>query len=151
MFQVNIYLNNESTLPPGDDNTVDGGDRTEIINGATVRYKSVSYTLSQHVDRQYAKGSGNMIDSSRSRTIGEDISTYGFVTANKDDLRYFMNPANFINSKKGMLQFLRLDSYKGGITASELNAYLNSLKPSSTGSNVFYNQGQAFIDAAQEI
>ena len=31
-----------------------------------------------------------------------------------------------------------------------LNSYLNSLSPSSTGSNVFYNQGQSFIDAAKK-
>ncbi len=105
-----------------------------------MNYKSVGYSLQEHVNRQVSKGSGNMIAS----------SSGGFTQANKNDVQRFVDPNNFKGSKKGMLQFLRLDSYKGGITASELNGYLNSLRPASNGTNVFYNQGQAFIDAAQK-
>ncbi|MGL5750461.1 MAG: N-acetylglucosaminidase, partial [Paraclostridium sp.] len=132
-----LSSNDGGTTNPGDDNNIGGGDRTEIVNGATVQYKSVSYTFTQHVDKQYAKSNGNVIDR-------------GFVTATKSELMHYMNPSNFVNSKKGMLQFLKLDSYKGGITASELNGYLNSLRPDSNGTNVFYNKGQSFIDAAKK-
>ncbi|MDO7203091.1 glucosaminidase domain-containing protein [Paraclostridium bifermentans] len=78
------------------------------------------------------------------------IASRGFVQASRSDIEHYINPSNFTGSKSSMLQFLRLDSYKGGITASELNGYLNSLSPTSGGSNVFYNQGQAFINAAQK-
>ncbi|SCI99393.1 Beta-N-acetylglucosaminidase precursor [uncultured Clostridium sp.] len=77
-------------------------------------------------------------------------SSGGFINASRSDIEHYLNPNNFKNGKKGMLQFLRLDSYKGGITAGELNGYLNSLKPASSGTNVFYNQGQAFINAARK-
>ncbi|MBP3928516.1 MAG: glucosaminidase domain-containing protein, partial [Peptostreptococcaceae bacterium] len=135
---------------PGNNNTITGGDRTEIVKGATVNYKALTYTLSEHIERQLSKGSGNKVDSTIQRSIDTDISTFTFVNANREDVEYFINPANFVNSAKGMLQFLRLDIYKDGVTASELNSYLNSLSPSSTGSNVFYNQGQSFIDAAKK-
>ena len=46
-----------------------------------------------------------------------------------------------------MLQFLRIDRYKDGITANELNKFLNS---NGGTSRVFYNKGQQFIDAAKK-
>ncbi len=115
-----------------------GGGSSEVVDGATVNNTPVSYTLTQHVNKQVSKGNGNM------------IASRGFVQASRSDIEHYINPSNFTGSKSGMLQFLRLDSYKGGITASELNGYLNSLSPTSGGSNVFYNQGQAFINAAQK-
>ena len=145
------YLSNyEENTTPGNNNTITGGDRTEIVKGATVNYKALTYTLSEHIERQLSKGSGNQVDSTIQRVMESSVSTFAFVNANRADVEYFINPANFTNSSKGMLQFLRLDSYKGGVTADELNSYLNSLSPSSTGSNVFYNQGQSFIDAAKK-
>ncbi|WP_148551110.1 SH3 domain-containing protein [Paraclostridium bifermentans] len=115
-----------------------GGGSSEVVDGATVNNTPVSYTLTQHVNQQVTKGNGNM------------IASRGFVQASRSDIEHYINPSNFTGSKSSMLQFLRLDSYKGGITASELNGYLNSLSPTSGGSNVFYNQGQAFINAAQK-
>ncbi|EQK47475.1 mannosyl-glycoendo-beta-N-acetylglucosamidase domain protein, possible enterotoxin [[Clostridium] bifermentans ATCC 19299] len=115
-----------------------GGGSSEVVDGATVNNTPVSYTLTQHINQQVTKGNGNM------------IASRGFVQASRSDIEYYINPSNFTGSKSSMLQFLRLDSYKGGITASELNGYLNSLSPTSGGSNVFYNQGQAFINAAQK-
>ncbi|WGX77233.1 SH3 domain-containing protein [Paraclostridium bifermentans] len=114
-----------------------GGGSSEVVDGATVNNTPVSYTLTQHVNQQVSKGNGNM------------IASRGFVQASRSDIEYYINPSNFTGSKSSMLQFLRLDSYKGGITASELNGYLNSLSPVSGGTNVFYNQGQAFINAAK--
>ncbi|WP_373601614.1 SH3 domain-containing protein, partial [Paraclostridium bifermentans] len=139
-YVSSTYLKDYEGDPTNPDGGGSGGDSSEIVDGATVNYKSVGYSLQEHVNRQVSKGSGNMIAS----------SSGGFTQANKNDVQRFVDPNNFKGSKKGMLQFLRLDSYKGGITASELNGYLNSLRPASNGTNVFYNQGQAFIDAAQK-
>ena len=115
-----------------------GGDSSEIVNGATVNYKNENHSLQDHTNKQLSKV--NMIAS----------SSGGFVHASRSDVEHYLNPNNFKDGKKGMLQFLRLDSYKGGITSGELNGYLNSLRPASSGTNVFYNQGQAFINAARK-
>ncbi|WP_195939664.1 SH3 domain-containing protein [Romboutsia sp. 1001713B170131_170501_G6] len=126
----------------GGSETPDNGGGTANINGATVNHIQLRYTLEDHVRLQLERASmgGNVIDSSIKR---------GFVTASRADLEYYLNPNNFTGSTKGMMQFLRTDSYKGGVTASELNSYLNSLRPASSGTNVFYNQGQTFINAAK--
>lgn len=134
-----------------------GGDTSENINGSTVNYKALNYTLDDHVRVQQERATigGNVIDSSKPRS-SEVMTTVklresrAFIPPDKNDLEYFLNPNNFTNSSKGMMQFLRLDSYKGGISADELNSYLNSLSQASSGTNVFYNQGQAFINAAQK-
>ena len=140
------------TVPP-----VVGGESTENTNGATINYNALNYTLAQHVNAQLERANigANVINSSKPRIASlveslARVEARGYINADKSDLEYFLNPDNFTSSKKGMMQFLRIDSYKGGITASELNSYLNSLKPTSPGYNVFYNQGQAFIDAAKK-
>ncbi|QYE98702.1 SH3 domain-containing protein [Paraclostridium sordellii] len=115
-----------------------GGSSSEVVDGATVNYRNLNYSLQDHVNKQASKGNGNM------------ISSRGFVQASRSDIEHYINPKNFTSSKSGMLQFLRLDSYKSGISAGELNGYLNSLSPASNGTNVFYNQGQAFLDAARK-
>ncbi len=139
------------TAPP-----VVGGDSTQIVNGATINHKGLNYSLNDHVNAQLERVSvgGNVIDSSKPRSSEvlttfkiREAQTRGFVKADREDLEYFLNPANFKNSKKGMLQFLRIDNYKGGITANELNSFLNS---NGGTSGVFYNKGQAFIDAAKK-
>lgn len=114
-------IKDDTTLNPP---SVVGGESSENINGATVNYKGLSYTLADHVRVQKER-------------------------SNNNDLTYYLNPSNFTKTSKGMMQFLKLDSYKGGISANELNSYLNSLPKASSGTNVFYNKGQAFINAAQ--
>ena len=124
--------------------SVVGGENSQVTNsGATINNKQLNYTLKNHVDVQYERSlvGGNVIDSTLSR---------GFVPAQKDDLEYFLDVNNFTKSNTGMMQFLRIDNYREGITASELNSYLNSLPKNSNGTNVFYNQGQAFINAAKK-
>ena len=148
------YLNKISSneqVPP-----VVGGESTENVSGATIYYKALNYTLQNHVDAQYKKAleGGNVISSSISR-MSEELTTSmpqsrAFVTPSKADLEYYLNPKNFTNRDKGMMQFLRLDTYKGGITESELNSYLNSLPKVNGKNTVFYNQGKAFINAAQK-
>ena len=116
------YLSSyEENTTPDNNNTITGGDRTEIVKGATVNYKALTYTLSEHIERQLSKGSGNQVDSTIQRVMDSSVSTFAFVNANRADVEYFINPANFVNSAKGMLQFLRLDIYKDG------KIYLQSL------------------------
>ncbi|MGL4911657.1 MAG: SH3 domain-containing protein [Romboutsia sp.] len=159
------YLSKENTStpqpptpePPITPETNPGEDTTENVNGATINNKALSYTLNDHLNVQLERVNegANVIDSSRPRS-SEVMTTFmiresrAFVPANKSDLEYFLNPDNFRNSSKGMLQFLRIDTYKGGVSSDELNSYLNSLAPTSSGTNVFYNQGQVFINAAQK-
>ena len=144
-------ISSNEQVPP-----VVGGESTENVSGATIYYKALNYTLQNHIDAQYKKAleGGNVISSSISRMI-EELTTSmpqsrAFVTPSKADLEYYLNPKNFTNSDKGMMQFLRLDTYKGGITESELNSYLNSLPKVNGKNTVFYNQGKAFINAAQK-
>ena len=144
-------ISSNEQVPP-----VVGGESTENVSGATIYYKALNYTLQNHVDAQYKKAleGGNVISSSISR-MSEELTTSmpqsrAFVTPSKADLEYYLNPKNFTNSDKGMMQFLRLDTYKGGITESELNSYLNSLPKVNGKNTVFYNQGKAFIIAAQK-
>ena len=144
-------ISSNEQVPP-----VVGGESTENVSGATIYYKALNYTLQNHIDAQYKKAleGGNVISSSISR-MSEELTTSmpqsrAFVTPSKADLEYYLNPKNFTNSDKGMMQFLRLDKYKGGITESELNSYLNSLPKVNGKNTVFYNQGKAFINAAQK-
>ena len=128
---------------------------SENMNGsnnsssAGTNYKPLSYTLDQHVEVQYSKAlkGGNKIDASLS-TGGS--GNRGYINATRADLKKYLNPDTFTSSASGMNQFLRLDSYKGGVTVSQLNSYLNSLAPDSNGNNVFYNKGEAFINAAKK-
>ena len=144
-------ISSNEQVPP-----VVGGESTENVSGATIYYKALNYTLQNHVDAQYKKAleGGNVISSSISR-MSEELTTSmpqsrAFVTPSKADLEYYLNPKNFTNSDKGMMQFLRLDTYKGGMTESELNSYLNSLPKVNGKNTVYYNQGKAFINAAQK-
>lgn len=151
------YLSKDNTSTPQPPTTNPGGDTTENVNGAIINNKALSYTLNDHLNVQLERVNvgANVIDSSRPRS-SEIMTTFmmkegrAFVPANKNDLEYFLNPNNFKNSSKGMLQFLKIDSYKGGVSVDELNSYFKTLSPTSSGTNVFYNQGKAFIDAAKK-
>lgn len=146
-------INENEQTPP----TNIGGESVDNVNGASIHYKGLNYTLENHIDIQYKKAvdGGNVISSSKPRssdtlTTFSMIQSRSFIKADKSDLEYFLNPKNFTNSKKGMLQFLRTDSYKGGISENELNSYLNSLPKINGKDTVFYNQGNSFINAAKK-
>src|SRR5690625_2720730 len=64
-----------------------------------------------------------------------------WVHAVREDVRYYLNPNNFINDNRQKFQFLDL-SKPSGASRSVLNNYLK-------GRDVLANQGQAFIDAAR--
>ena len=154
-YVATMYLDkitSSEQVPP-----VVGGDSVENVNGAIINYKALNYTLKDHLDVQYKKAleGGNVISSSISRS-SEESTTYvmaqsrAFSPASKSDLEYYLNPGNFTSSNRGMMQFLRLDTYKGGVSESELNSYLNSLPKVNGKNTVFYNQGKTFIDAAKK-
>ncbi len=63
-----------------------------------------------------------------------------WVNASRDDVRYYLNPNNFINDDKQKFQFLDL-SRTSNATVSLVNRYLN-------GKGILEGQGQAFIDAS---
>ena len=133
-----------------------GTSSSDKVEG-NVTYKALSYTLDSHIARQMERVEvgGNVISSSKPRMFADATvskpQARGFIPAELDDIEYFLNPDNFVNSKRGMQQFLRIDEYREGITVSQLNAYLNGLPANDgKGGNVFYNQGQTFIDAAKK-
>lgn len=157
----NNNTNNNNTNNNSSNETQVGG--SETVNGFNVNYKPLDYTLDDHINKQYEKAvsGGNIIASSNSRSssalniLGESLTTFSirgsspYVCASKTDLERYLNPNNFTSSTSGIMQFLRTDSYREGISVESLNSYLNSL-PSTSGTNVFYNQGQAFINAARK-
>lgn len=162
------YLSNVITQPskPDADNETNPGvspdTKPENPNDGTsngsIAYNSLNYTLKDHIARQVDRVSvgGNVIDSSkpRSSSVMTTFMMYqqsrAFIPADTNDIEYFLNPQNFTKSAKGMMQFLKIDSYKEGISEAELNSYLNSLAITSSGTNVFYNQGATFINAAKK-
>ena len=70
-----------------------------------------------------------------------------YLQATREDLSKYLNPQTFSTNANGRLQFLKIDKYREGITASELNAFFNKYCKSNS---VFINKGQAFIDAAKK-
>src|SRR5699024_4125580 len=65
-----------------------------------------------------------------------------WVHASPSDVRYYLNPENFINDGKQQFQFLDL-AKPSGASAKDLNKFLK-------GKGILEGKGQAFIDAAKE-
>jgi beta-N-acetylglucosaminidase len=64
-------------------------------------------------------------------------------------LKPYIDPKNYaINNKETFMQFLKLNKFRQ-IDVNKLNAYLNNLKVNSGKTNIFYNQGQAFVNTAK--
>ena len=107
----------------------------EAFGNGIVTDLFLNYTFDEHLSKQVS------------------VSESGYNVANgkkatKTQIEEKLNPSKIISeSSYGKLQFLRIDKYTEGITASELNEFLNSKVSSS---NVFYNKGQQFIDAAKK-
>lgn len=62
--------------------------------------------------------------------------------ASSNDVKYYLDPNNFINDHKQMFQFLDL-SKPSGATVAQLNKFLE-------GKGVLKGQGQSFIEAANQ-
>ncbi|MGM9534675.1 MAG: SH3 domain-containing protein [Intestinibacter sp.] len=137
----NKYLTDEM---PDDRNDTNSGNSEQ--GGTNTTYESLSYSFDTMVDYEYNLGQKgyNRIKANISSNYS-DSSTY--ISPTKTDLRKYLNPDNFTSNSDGKLQFLRIDKYRPGITASELNAYFAKYCQSHS---VFLNKGQAFIDAAKK-
>ncbi|OPJ57976.1 Ig-like domain-containing protein [Clostridium oryzae] len=91
-----------------------------------VSYRNYPTTLDNFVNMQFNKG-GNVTFSRHSSP------------ASKEQIAYYMNPENFINSVSGKYMFLKL-SYNEGITVKDLNTVLR-------GKGILEGMGQAYLDA----
>ena len=133
------YVSSQYLSEVGSESGDTGSGSTDVDTGAfgqgTVSDLLLSYTFEQHLSKQVS-----ISESGYNRANGSK--------ATKLQIEEKLNPSKIISaSSYGKLQFLRIDRYTDGITASELNKFLNSKVSSS---NVFYNKGQQFIDAAKK-
>ena len=101
--------------------------------GNKIDYYDMGMTLDSHLDKQMSRALNTL-------TVG------GWRKVNRDELRSYMDPSIHMGSND-IMQFALLDRYSDDISPSQLNSYLSKYcKPG----NVFYNQGQTFIDAAKK-
>ncbi|MFS0674965.1 peptidoglycan-binding protein [Ornithinibacillus sp. 179-J 7C1 HS] len=70
------------------------------------------------------------------------VSIGAWRNATREDVKYYLDPTNFINDEKQKFQFLDL-SKPSGVTVSTLNNYLK-------GKGILEGQGQAFYDASRK-
>lgn len=125
---------------PDQDNNIENEDlsistsksQANVSTGNT-NYIDMGMTLDAHVDMQMSKALNTL-------TAG------GWRKVTRDELKSYMDPSRHMDAST-IMQFALLDRYTEDITAGQLNAYL--AKYCKYG-NVFYNQGQAFIDAAKK-
>ena len=129
-YVSSMYLDAEnSTSQDSNDTNSD----VIISTSGIVNNIYLSYTLEEQVNKQYnAKANTSKGKYATKEQIEEKLNTNKILSS----------------SSYGKLQFLRVDKYRDGITAQEINSFLNK-KVSST--NVFYNKGQQFIDAAKNM
>ena len=130
------YLDDMSSDSAGGSGNDNDSSSDIVVSGpGTINNIYLNYTLEQHLSRQVDRVS-----------VGGNVS--GGKPATKSEIEIKLNPNKILSaSSYGKLQFLRIDRYTSGITASELNSFLNKKVSSS---NVFYNKGQQFIDAAKK-
>ncbi|SCH07312.1 SH3 domain-containing protein [Romboutsia sp. 1001713B170207_170306_H8] len=131
-YVSSMYLSDASN-----DSSDSSSSSNGIISGVgTFTNLQLNYTFEQHLAKQVEVANS-----------GYNKAPNG-TKATRSQIEEKLNPSKILSSSSyGKLQFLRIDRYTEGITASELNQFLNS-NVSST--NVFYNKGQQFIDAAKK-
>lgn len=71
-----------------------------------------------------------------------EYNSSGWVHAHASDVRYYLDPTNFLSDKKQQFQFLDL-SKTSGAPVKKLNEYLK-------GKGVLQGQGQSFIEAGKK-
>lgn len=74
---------------------------------------------------------------------GPKKKSAGWVNATSGDVRYFVNPSNFVNSPAESLQFLKL-SASANLNANEVNAKILS------GKGILEGKASAFIEAGKK-
>ena len=103
--------------------------------------KAVSYTHLM-VDYEY-KLSQQGYNRIKANLSTNNQNSTKYLQATREDLSKYLNPQTFSTNANGRLQFLKIDKYREGITASELNAFFNKYCKSNS---VFINKGQAFVE-----
>ncbi|MGM9973693.1 MAG: SH3 domain-containing protein, partial [Clostridiaceae bacterium] len=104
-------------------------DKTDSNNNAYNFYKKeLNFTLDSFIEGQLTK---------------DNVSSKG-EAINKASLNKYIN-TDLIVERGNTFQFLKVNKFRNNMNVEELNSYLNSLKY-----DTFYNQGQAFINAARE-
>lgn len=108
-------------------NGVISSSKTSLNMYGIVEYVDMDNNLDYYVQRQFDKG-GNVIFGSST------VPTY-------EQLKYYMDPNNFINDPSGKYMFLKL-TYIEGIDVNDLNKTL-------VGKGVLEGKGQAYLDAGK--
>ncbi|WP_330949195.1 SH3 domain-containing protein [Virgibacillus sp. MG-45] len=102
----------------------------DITTKDITNYTKYNYSFKYMVDRQMAYG-GNKSDGA------------GKVSATREEVEYYVNPANFKQGTQSYYQFLDL-TQPAGLNANEINQ--NILR----GKGSLHGTGQAFIDAGRK-
>ena len=116
------------------------------VVGDVIINENLSYSFDAMVDYEY-KLSQQGYNRIKANLSTNNQNSTKYLQATREDLSKYLNPQTFSTNANGRLQFLKIDKYREGITASELNAFFNKYCKSNS---VFINKGQAFIDAAKK-
>lgn len=118
------------------------------VGDGIIKNKPLDYTLTNHVEKQLSNGK-NLVNKTAQRS-SEVMTTYmmqftrSYISAEKEDLEYYINPKTFTSSEQGIMQFLKLNTYRE-VSVTRLNEYLNK-----NTADIFHNKGQSFKDAAKK-
>ena len=137
------YVSNKYLVDTLPSNTEDNNPSAGTITGT---YEDVNCSFIAMVDYEY-KLSQQGYNKIRANLSTNYSNSSAYIKATREDLSKYLNPETFSTNATGKLQFLKIDKYREGITADELNAYFSKYCKSNS---VFLNKGQAFIDAAKK-
>ena len=116
------------------------------VVGDVIINENLNYSFDAMVDYEY-KLSQQGYNRIKANLSTNNQNSTKYLQATREDLSKYLNPQTFSTNANGRLQFLKIDKYREGITARELNAFFNKYCKSNS---VFINKGQAFIDAAKK-
>ena len=136
----NKYLSDEKPTDSENDN------KDNNVVGDVIINENLNYSFDAMVDYEY-KLSQQGYNRIKANLSTNNQNSTKYLQATREDLSKYLNPQTFSTNANGRLQFLKIDKYREGITASELNAFFNKYCKSNS---VFINKGQAFIDAAKK-
>ena len=124
----------------------DNDNKDNNVVGDVIINENLNYSFDAMVDYEY-KLSQQGYNRIKANLSTNNQNSTKYLQATREDLSKYLNPQTFSTNANGRLQFLKIDKYREGITASELNAFFNKYCKSNS---VFINKGQAFIDAAKK-
>lgn len=104
---------------------------SDVNNTGAVNKTRTNYSIDTMID----------MENKYSPKTNEGQNNAGWVNASTSQLKYYINPENFMDSY-GINMFLRLDSY-ADISVNNINSMLK-------GKGLLEGKGQAFLDAAKK-